>query len=237
MDLSRSLAEMNETIHRPDFRRAIVAGIIALAAPGAYYWLGGIHEPELSLKIGVFLSIGATLLFGAIAVRSAANEVARLVRPRGGPAVAGGLRLLITVVGYVIVVVTVLGLLDVPLDKLLLSGAITGVVVGIAAQQSLGNAFSGLVLLFARPFAVGDYITLRSGALGGQYDGEVLAITMMFTILETEEGRMSFPNLGVLQAATGPRSHPTTTKPKPTQSTTPQPTTTSDEDAPNGALE
>ena len=226
MDLSRSLAEVQETIHRPDFRRTIVAGIIALAAPGVYYWLGGIHEPKIGLRIGVFCAIAATLLFGAIAVRSAANEMARMVRPRGGAAVAGALRLLITVVGYLIVVVTVLGLLDVPLDRLLLSGAITGVVVGIAAQQSLGNAFSGLVLLFARPFAVGDYITLRSGALGGQYDGEVIAITLMFTVLETEEGRMSFPNLGVLQAATGPRPHPK-----------PHAKATSDEDPPEGSIE
>jgi small-conductance mechanosensitive channel len=102
----------------------------------------------------------------------------------------------------------VITLFGVPVDRLLLSGAITGVIVGIAAQQSLGNAFAGLVLLFSRPFMVGDYITLRSGALGGQYDGEVTAITLMYTRLGTEDGPIFLPNSGVLAAASGPRPKP-----------------------------
>lgn len=194
-----------EVIRRPDFRRAIIAGAIALVAPGVVWWLGGVDAPQLSHRIGAFVGTAACLAFGLLAVRSTANEVATMVRPRGGPSVAGGLRLLITLVGYVILLVTVLGLLSVPVDRLLLSGAITGVIVGIAAQQSLGNAFAGVVLLVSRPFAVGDYITLASGALGGQYEGEITAITMMFTVMETEQGQMSFPNSGVLAAATGLR--------------------------------
>jgi small-conductance mechanosensitive channel len=207
-DLNHRLADAIETMHRPDFRRAISAGVVALAAPGVNYWLGGVHAHRVGYRIGSLVAVLACLLFGLIAVRSAANEVARIARPRGGPAVAGMLRMLTTAVGYLLVAVTVLGLLYVPLDRLLLSGAITGVIVGIAAQQSLGNVFAGLVLLFSRPFVVGDYITLRSGALGGQHEGEVIAITLMFTVLETPEGQTSFPNSGVIAAATGPRPRP-----------------------------
>lgn len=207
-ELGRKLAEARETLHRPDFRRAVFAGVVALSAPAVDYWLGGVHAHRLGYRIGSFGAVFACLLFGVMAVRSAADETARITRRRGGPAVAGTLRLLIIVVGYGLVAVTVLGLLYVPLDRLLLSGAITGVVVGIAAQQSLGNAFAGLVLLFSRPFAVGDYIVLRSGALGGQYDGEVTAITLMYTILQTPEGPMTFPNSGVMAAATGLREPP-----------------------------
>jgi hypothetical protein len=39
-----------------------------------------------------------------------------------------------------------LSMLSVPVGHLLLGGAIAGVVLGIAAQQSLGNVFAGLVL-------------------------------------------------------------------------------------------
>jgi small-conductance mechanosensitive channel len=207
-DLIRKLAEARETLHRPDFRRAVVAGIVALSAPAVDYWLGGVHAHRIGYRLGSLSAVFACLLFGVMAVRSAAAETARITLRRGGPAVAGTLRLLIIVVGYILVAVTVLGLLDVPLDRLLLSGAITGVVVGIAAQQSLGNAFAGLVLLFSRPFAVGDYIVLRSGALGGPYDGEVIAITLMYTILETPEGPITIPNSGVMASATGLRERP-----------------------------
>jgi small-conductance mechanosensitive channel len=204
LDAHAALEEAKETVRRPDFRRVIICGVLALAAPGVYYALGGLHAHG-SQRLGVYLSIGACLVFGLIAVRIAANEVARLVGRTGGASPANVLRWVITLGGYLVVVIEVITLLGVPIDRLLLSGAITGVVVGIAAQQSLGNAFAGLVLLFSRPFVVGEYITLRSGALGGQYDGEVTAITLMYTRLETVEGPVLLPNSGVLNSATGPR--------------------------------
>jgi small-conductance mechanosensitive channel len=207
LDAHAALDEMREVVRRPDFRKTLLCGVLALAAPGVYYWLGGLHASG-TLMIGVYLTVAGCLVFGLIAVRSAANEVARVVQTRGGAPAANVLRWVITLGGYLIVVIEVLTLLGVPLDRLLLSGAITGVVVGIAAQQSLSNAFAGLVLLFSRPFVVGEYVTLRSGALGGQYDGQVTAITLMYTRLLTEEGPISLPNSGVLAAATGPRPAP-----------------------------
>jgi small-conductance mechanosensitive channel len=202
-----ALEEAKAVVRRPDFRRVVFFGVLALAAPGAYYALGGLAAHD-GRRVGVYFAIGGCAVFGLLAVRSAANEVARLVRVRGGASPANVLRWIITLGGYLIVVVEVITLFGVPIDRLLLSGAITGVIVGIAAQQSLGNAFAGLVLLFSRPFMVGDYITLRSGALGGQYDGEVTAITLMYTRLGTEDGPIFLPNSGVLAAASGPRPKP-----------------------------
>lgn len=202
-----ALEEAKAVVRRPDFRRVVFFGVLALAAPGVYYALGGLAAQD-GKRVGVYFAIGGCAVFGLLAVRSAANEVARLVRGRGGASPANVLRWIITLGGYLIVVVEVITLFGVPIDRLLLSGAITGVIVGIAAQQSLGNAFAGLVLLFSRPFMVGDYITLRSGALGGQYDGEVTAITLMYTRLATEDGPIFLPNSGVLAAASGPRPKP-----------------------------
>ncbi len=202
-----ALEEAKAVVRRPDFRRVVVFGVLALAAPGVYYALGGLAAQD-GKRVGVYFAIGGCAVFGLLAVRSAANEVARLVRARGGASPANVLRWIITLGGYLIVVVEVITLFGVPVDRLLLSGAITGVIVGIAAQQSLGNAFAGLVLLFSRPFMVGDYITLRSGALGGQYDGEVTAITLMYTRLGTADGPIFLPNSGVLAAASGPRARP-----------------------------
>ncbi|HEX4705805.1 MAG TPA: mechanosensitive ion channel family protein [Pseudonocardiaceae bacterium] len=204
-----ALAEARGAVRRADFRRAIGCGVLALAAPGVVLILGGVHVAAIGTRIGVYAAIAGCGIFGLIAVRSAANEAARLAQASGGASAANVLRWVITLGGYLIVVVEVLSLLAVPVNQLLATGAITGVVVGIAAQQSLGNAFAGLVLLFSRPFVVGEYITLRSGALGGQYDGEVTAITLMYTRLATSDGPVSLPNSGVLAAATGQRPIPT----------------------------
>jgi small-conductance mechanosensitive channel len=201
--------EVREAIHRPDFRRTVVFGILALAAPGVVAFLGGIHatyngEPAVGARIGSYVSILLLLVFGLVAVRSTANEVARLVRTGGGVAASGVLRLLITLIGYLVVLMTVVGLL-VPLGGLALPVSVTGVVVGIAAQQSLSNFFAGIVLLFSRPFSVGDRVSIYSGALG-KNEGSVTAITLTFTMLDTEDGPISLPNSGVLAAATGRRN-------------------------------
>jgi small conductance mechanosensitive channel len=78
------------------------------------------------------------------------------------------------------------------------------VVVGIAAQQTLGNIFAGMVLLFVRPFVVGDHIVLRSGPLGGAYEGRVTDIGLFYVDLVTEDGPVKLPNAGVLAGAIGP---------------------------------
>ncbi|HJP74900.1 MAG TPA: mechanosensitive ion channel family protein [Pseudonocardiaceae bacterium] len=204
-----AMHEVREAIHRPDFRRTVIFGILALIAPGVVSFLGGIHamsggKPAFGDRLGSYVAIFLLLVFGLIAVRSAANEVARLVRTGGGVAASGVLRLLITLVGYIVVLMTVIGLL-VPLGGLALPVSITGVVVGIAAQQSLSNFFACIVLLFSRPFSVGDRVTVYSGALG-KNEGTVTAITLTFTMLDTVDGPISLPNSGVLAAATGRRN-------------------------------
>ena len=193
---------------RPDLRRAGSAATLAVVAFAVLATFSSPHSPHVGPKL---LAFGGATLFAvvaAVAVRSAANEVSRAAALRAGPGTASNLRLGLTVMGYVIIAAATLSLLQVPIEKLLLSGAITGVVIGIAAQQALANLLAGLVLLTSRPFEVGQWIVLRSGALGGEYSGEVIGVGLTYTELLTDEGRFSLPNGGVLAAASGPRQRP-----------------------------
>ena len=193
---------------RPDLRRAGFAATLAVVAFAVLATFSTPHSPHVGPKL---LAFGGATLFAvvaAIAVRSASNEVSRVAALRAGPGTASNLRLGLTVMGYVVIAAATLSLLQVPIEKLLLSGAITGVVIGIAAQQALANLFAGLVLLTSRPFEVGQWIVLRSGALGGEYSGEVIGVGLTYTELLTDEGRFSLPNGGVLAAASGPRKRP-----------------------------
>ncbi len=220
-----ALSEARELIIRPKFRRAIAAAVVFVGAAAVTVALGGVHatHPVIgpngarttgaydSHRFGSWIGIVVCFLAGVAMVRLIANETARLARLRGSPSAANSLRVVVQIIGYLVVIVVILGLLAVRVQSVLLSGAIGSVVIGLAAQQSLGNAFAGIVLLVSRPFVVGDYITFRSGGLGGQYDGEVTGITLMFTTLETTDGPINFPNSAVLgAAATGRRSRPQT---------------------------
>jgi small-conductance mechanosensitive channel len=179
---------------------ALTIAIIAFAVSGA---MGDIHG-SLNQKL---IGAGGGALFvvaSIVATRAAATEVYEVIGIRTGPRHAGVLRWLVTIVGYIIVLITALGLFAVPIQHLVLGGALTGVIVGIAAQQSLGNVFAGVVLLVARPFGVGDAIQVRSGSLGGVLQGTVSAMGMTYVTVITDDGPMSLPNSGVLAAAVGP---------------------------------
>lgn len=193
------------TLARPDLRRAATAAVVAVVLLAL---LAGFGTPQSASLTARLLSFGGAMAFAiaaAISVRTAANEVGRVAALRAGPGTASGLRLGLTVVGYLLATIITLTVLRVPIEKLLLSGAITGVVIGIAAQQALANLFAGLVLLTSRPFQIGESIVLRSGALGGEYSGQVIGIGLAYTQLLTADGPFSLPNAGVLAAAVGPR--------------------------------
>jgi hypothetical protein len=128
----------------------------------------------------------------------------QLLEPKAGTSHAAVARYIILIVGAFTTLVLTLELFDIPVGQLVLGGALTSVFVGIAAQQALGNVFAGLVLMFARPFRVGDPIRLRAGALGGTIDGIVTDIGITYVRLNTGGSVMSVPNSQVLNAVVGP---------------------------------
>lgn len=199
------------TSARPHLRRAAIYTIVAIAglvvaSSGSIRPLtegSGFTNNEREVLTAI---AGALLLLvvGIAAVRAMARAARAISSHRVGDARGTALGLLIQVFGYFIVVLTVLGLLNVNISGLLLGGAITGVVVGIAAQQTLANFFAGMVLISVRPLEVGERVVLRSGPLGGEYEGVVTDMGMFYVDMVTESGPVKLPNAGVLASAIGP---------------------------------
>ena len=120
------------------------------------------------------------LVFASSAVYGLAGKSRELLQPTAGPAHSAIVRYAILIVGALATLVITLVLFGVDVSQLVLGGAITTVFLSIAAQQALGNVFAGLVLVFARPFQVGDAVRLRAGALGGTLDGIVTDIGITY---------------------------------------------------------
>jgi hypothetical protein len=153
------------------------------------------------------LSYGAAVAFcllASAAVIGAGNKARAAMQESIGSAHAAVIRFTIVLAGGLATIVLTLQLLDIPITQLVVGGALTGVLVGIAAQQSLANVFAGIVLLMARPFRVGDQIGIRSGALGGLIEGLVTEISITYVMLDTGNGAVHVPNSQVLAAAVGP---------------------------------
>lgn len=194
--------------------KAIIALVLAIAAAVVShesrfdYTHPGFHSLyTASPRTYDLVDYGAAILFCVFASMATiwlAGKSRQLLEPRAGVPHAAIVRYVILIVGAFTTLVLTLDLFNVPIGQLVLGGALTSVFVGIAAQQALSNVFAGLVLLFARPFKVGDAIRLRAGALGGQLDGIVTDIGITYVKFDTGGSVMSVPNSQVLNAMVGP---------------------------------
>ncbi len=197
--------------------RSIIAAVLALAgAVAARYWgvpdivsyhgvpyagVEAVRHASGTQQIITVAGAAAFLVFGLVAVLGLSAKARSGLQPVIGDAHAAVLRYVLVLVGVFAVLLVTLDIGRVQLTQLLVGGAVIGVLLGIAAQQSLANLFAGLVLLFARPFRVGDRVRFRAGALSGTIEGIVVDISLTYVRLQTEDGPALVPNSQALAAS------------------------------------
>ena len=124
------------------------------------------------------------------------------------PGTAGTVGFLVRLVTVGITLLVALEIAGVSAASLVATSAFTAVIVGLAAQQTLGNLFAGMVLLSARPFRVGERVRFQAGAVGGQIEGIVSSLGLLYTTLAQGEDRIMVPNNVVLSAVVVPIREP-----------------------------
>jgi small-conductance mechanosensitive channel len=192
-----------KSTHEHDWLIGIGALIVAVAALVGGSEFGSFNGAATHDKLIGWTAAAVLVLSGIVATRYIARGLGNSAPLRPVPAAGSAVRLLATGIGYVIVVMAVFAVLGVSVQRLLIGAGLIGIVVGIAAQQSLGNIFASFVLLFARPFVVGDRIRIRSGALGGVFDATVLEIGLTYVTVHVDDGQMKIPNSAMLAAGVG----------------------------------
>jgi len=180
----------------------LIAAAIAIAAIILKNELDRRHGLTPHSSIVTWITVPTLLIAGIYAVGRLADAMGRLLSRRSSEAAGAVVRLVATGVGYLLVLIAVFALLGVSLTHLIIGFGLAGVVLGIAAQQSLGNIFASLVLLFARPFSVGEHIRIRSGTVG-VIDAWVLGIGLTYVTLQTEDGLLKVPNSVILASGIG----------------------------------
>ncbi len=141
-----------------------------------------------------------------------ARDIGRAAAPtffrRMDPATAGTVGFLIRLVTLLITALAALRIVGIQPQTLAVGGAFTAVVLGLAAQQTLGNLIAGMVLLSARPFRVGERVRLQAGPLGGTTEGVVSSLGLLYTTLARGADRIMIPNSVVLSSAVVPLREP-----------------------------
>lgn len=80
---------------------------------------------------------------------------------------------------------------DTVLSKIWGSAGIVAVVVGLAAQEAMGNFVNGILIGTFKPFKIGDLIKVNNG----EYEGYVVDISTRDTVIQTYENtKIMIPN-------------------------------------------
>ncbi len=132
----------------------------------------------------------AVLIVGRILVK----WVIKLVRKskpmqKADPTVARFFVNVLSVVLNIILVISIIGILGVPMASVITVLATAGVAIGAALQGSLSNLAGGIMILIFHPFRLDEFIEV------GSYSGTVKDIGIFYTVLHTGDNRsVTIPN-------------------------------------------
>ena len=101
-----------------------------------------------------------------------------------------GLIPIIRITGWIVIIyILIAGIFKPPISTVIAVTASIGIAVGFAAQDILKNIFGGVMILFDRPFQVGDKIQV------GDYYGEVIKIGLRSTrVVTPDDSTVTIPN-------------------------------------------
>jgi small-conductance mechanosensitive channel len=162
--------------------------IIVTAVAIASNFIGQLIDP----RYGTYLKVGVVATIGYFVINSVANVFYKLSYDALKKN-AEIIRILIKIVGAILVISIIISYLSE--DPIIAAsvGTITGIVIGFASQNVIGNLISGLYLAISRPFRIGDTATIFGNT------GIIFDIGVLYTRLRNDEGHVILaPNLSMV---------------------------------------
>ena len=147
-------------------------------------------EAGKSLLLALVIAVA-----GRYAIKFINKFVARMLERRNvEPTVQSFLKSFINITLVILLIITVVGTLGVNTTSLAALLASAGLAVGMALSGNLQNLAGGIILLFLKPFKVGDFIEAQGAS------GTVKAIQIFHTILTTTDNKELFVPNGALSS-------------------------------------
>ncbi len=190
-------------------RRARWQALVLMPLLGGVIWAYSQRRELFGVDLPVRLASAiALVILGWAFARALGRALGPSLFRRMDGGTAGTVGFLIRLVALSMAILFALRVAGLRPGTLAVGGAFTAVIVGLAAQQTIGNLIAGMVLLSARPFRVGDRVRFQAGMLAGQLEGVVSSLGLLYTTLAQGEDRAMVPNSVVLGAAVVPLREP-----------------------------
>jgi small conductance mechanosensitive channel len=131
-------------------------------------------------------------LLGIILVELLSAMLNRIAKRRALFPPNPALKPVVRFLGYSVLGVSIVSLLSASPALAVGVGSVTGLVVGLAAQNIIGNALAGTILALARPFQIGGQITVQG------LTGRVVEVGSIYTLVDLEDHEALIPNMTLL---------------------------------------
>jgi small-conductance mechanosensitive channel len=145
---------------------------------------------------------------GAWFARDFGRAIGPMMSRRMDQGTAGTLGFVMRLVLLIAAVLIALHIAGLTPQTLAVGGAVTAIVLGLAAQSTIGNVFAGLLILSVQPFRVGERVRLQAGALAGVVEGTVTQLGLLYVTLANGDDVILVPNNAVVTSAIVPLRQP-----------------------------
>ena len=156
-----------------------------------------IHQAiSMGMEAGKSLLLALVIfVVGRYAIKFINRLVARMLEKRNvEPTVQSFLKSFVNITLIILLVIMVVGTLGVNTTSLAALLASAGLAVGMALSGNLQNLAGGIILLFLKPFKIGDFIEVQG------VSGFVKAIQIFHTILTTTDNKELYIPNGALSS-------------------------------------
>ncbi|MHB8231745.1 MAG: mechanosensitive ion channel family protein [bacterium] len=192
---------------------AILGGLFfavfyAVSYYSSFFTKGSLPKGSFSIIEALFIAV-----FGIISIKLIERSLFKLLSGYISEDRAGFFRFLLSFIAYFTLILFIFATLGIDISNILLGATFLGVILGIASQSLLSNLFAGFVIIFGKPFKIGDRITVvtwqwgllmstyQHEAVKPGYTGVIKDINMLFTTIIEDNGfTMKAPNNILMQA-------------------------------------
>jgi small-conductance mechanosensitive channel len=191
-----------------------LAGIIAtlLFLSGLLYAIP-LYSKNLPKHSYSIIEAVLLLVFGILIIKLVQQLFVKIIHKYISEDRLGFLKFILNFTSYFTLFLLIFSSLGIDISNILLGATFLGVIFGIASQTILSNLLSGFTILFAKPFKIGDRITIvtwqwgllmstyQHEAVKPGYTGVIKDINILFTTIKEDSGFiMKAPNNILMQS-------------------------------------
>jgi small conductance mechanosensitive channel len=184
-------------------RQLVILSPLLAAVVIAYLYRRELFGVDKPVRLA---TAGALVILGWAFARNLGRALQPRLTRRSDPGAAGVVGFMVRLLTLVVILLVSLRIAGLTPGALFVGASFTAIILGLAAQQTFGNLFAGVVLISARPFRIGERV--RFNGYGMDVEGTVFAHGLLYLSMTDGDDVIMVPNSTALMMSVRPLRQP-----------------------------